>query len=83
MAKIDCKAVPDVDRCLCPDVGSVHDNPRSEIISSRSPTRRSDETADVCLWQKAHRPSETPLTRDVDGQIFDSRSLNWLGIEGH
>jgi hypothetical protein len=28
-------------------------------------------------------PSDTPLTRHVDGQILDPRSLNWLRIEAH
>src|SRR5262249_8288970 len=32
---------------------------------------------------KRHRPSDSPLTRHVDGQILDPGSLNWLRIESH
>src|SRR5260221_4094562 len=28
-------------------------------------------------------PSDSPLTRDVDGQVLDPRLLNWLWIELH
>src|SRR5262245_30878241 len=31
----------------------------------------------------SHAPSDSPLTRDVDGQVLDSRLLNWLRIEFH
>jgi hypothetical protein len=35
------------------------------------------------LGVKRTWPSDSPLTRHVDGQILDPRSLNWLRIEAH
>jgi hypothetical protein len=33
--------------------------------------------------QRTHNVSDSTLTRHFDGQILDTRSLNWLRIETH
>jgi len=47
IGKINFKAVFSADRCLCPDVGGVHGNPRSEVTAALDCTRQIDPNVQV------------------------------------
>ena len=56
----------------------------SSLSSSSSSERLGARRGDLeCESNICNVGSDPPLTRDVDGQVFDAGLLNWLRIEPH
>ena len=50
---------------------------------AETPNRRNVRQTSCTIALDECEPSDSPLARDVDGQVLDPRLLNWLRIELH